>query len=564
MTEYDFDAIVVGSGMSGGWAAKEFTESGLKTLVIERGNHVEPGEDYISEFKAPWEFPYGDKVPKDIAEADWPIQKKCYAFKDSTKHFFTKDSEHKYVQDKPFDWIKSFSRGGKSKLWHRQSYRWSDHEFGANALDGHGCDWPIRYKDIAPWYDYVERFAGISGNDDGLEGFPSGVFQKPYELNAGEKYVRDRMAKAYTDRHLVIGRTAHLTEPTQEQMDLGRGQCQSRNECQRGCSFGAFFSSLSATLPAAKRTGNLTEVMDTVVHSVIYDEVTGKASGVRVIHAKSGEHRIIRARVIFMCASTLGSTQILLNSKSKTFPGGIGNSSGVLGHYLMDHLYQAGARGDIPGLEDRYYQGRRPVGVIIPRFRNIGSDKADFLRGYGFQGSASRASWKNGTGRPGIGVDYKASMRTPGKWSFGIQGSGEMLPVKENHVSLDAKQTDEFGMPLLRTSCAYGPNDEKMYDDIQKTAREILQAVGVQNVETYRRPTNPGIAIHEVGTARMGRDPKTSYLNGFNQSHEVSNLFVTDGSAFASIGWVNPSLTFMALTARAVDYAVNQMKEGVL
>lgn len=564
MSEYDFDAIVVGSGMSGGWAAKELAEKGLKTLVIERGRHIEHGEDYIHENSDIWDLPHNDKVPKDELAEHWPIQGKCYALRESTKHFFTKDSEHTYIQDKPFDWIRGFNLGGKSLLWHRHSYRLNEIDFEANKKDGHGTDWPIRYKDLAPWYDYVETFAGISGNKDGLDVLPDGKFQPPIEMNVVEKHVKKVIESKYSDRNMIMGRTAHLTEPTQEQIDLGRGACQSRNQCQRGCSYGAYFSSLSATLPAARRTGNLTEITNTVVHSVVYNPKTKKASGVRVVDAKTKEHRIIKARIVFVCASTIASAQILMNSKSDTYQNGIGNTSGVLGRYLMDHISQVGASGEMPGFEDSYYQGRRPTSAIIPRFRNYGDDKQDYLRGYIYQIRARRDSWSQTSKKAGIGADYKNSIRTPGKWTLNMGGMGEMLPHYDNHVSLDASRTDEFGVPILHTSCEFKENELKMREDIADTAVDMLTEIGAKNIRRRLNQTAPGIDIHEMGTARMGRDPKTSYLNGFNQNHEVANLFVTDGAAFPSTSCVNPSLTFMALTARAADYAVTQIKTGKL
>lgn len=561
---HEFDAIVIGSGVSGGWAAKELTEKGLKTLVVERGRPIEHGTDYITENTDVWDLNYMNEVPKDEADKHWPIQQKCYAFKDNTKHFFTKDSEHTYIQEKPFDWIKAFQLGGKSLLWHRQSYRFNEMDFEANKKDGHGVDWPVRYSDLAPWYDYVEKFAGISGSKEGLAVLPDSVFQKPIDLNAAEKFMKKNIEDHYDNRYLIIGRTAHLTEPTEEQMELGRAPCQSRNQCQRGCSFGAYFSSLSATLPAAERTGNLTIMTHSVVHSIVYDEKSGKASGVRIIDANTKETKTITARVIFTCASTLASTQILLNSKSNRYPTGIGNSSGVLGHYLMDHLSSIRAGGRIDGFEDSFYFGRRPTGIYIPRYRNVDGDKQNYLRGFGFQGGAERSGWKGQIDKVGVGADYKKSIQKPGGWYYGMTGFAEMLPYYENHMRLSETETDDYGIPLIVTSCEIGENERKMIKDMATSAREMLAVAGVKDIYVEERHYTPGIAIHEVGTACMGHDPRTSYLNGYNQSHDVPNLFVTDGSAFASESCVNPSLTFMAFTARAVDYAVKQMQQGNL
>lgn len=565
MSKHDFDVIVVGSGMSGGWAAKEFCEKGFKTLVLDRGRPQEHG-NYPTEGVAPWEMPNRGRVNSDEADQDYYMVKRCYAFDEYTKDYFINDREYpyEYPEDKPFEWIRSAKVGGKSQLWHRQSYRWGPQDFEANAKDGYGCDWPVRYGDIEPWYAYVEKFAGISGGVENMRQLPDSVFQKPHEFTPVEADARDRIEKKFPGRRIIMGRCAHLTDPTEEQMDLGRGQCQSRNECQRGCSWGGFFSSLSATLPAAERTGNLTLRSNSSVHSVIYDEATGKASGVRVVNTFTKETSIVTARVIFMCASTLASTQILLNSRSTRYPNGIGNVSGVLGHYLMDHTMGSGARGRAVGYDHYYYKGRRPTGIYIPRFMNISEPTEKYLRGFGYQGGSWRDGWRWQWNRKGLGLDLKNKLRRPGDWWFNIWGYGEMLPDYNNHVSLDFDRLDGNGMPIMKIVCEISDNDRRMHKDIRDKAVEMLTAAGLHDVQGSSNIEAPGLAIHEVGTARMGCDPKDSYLNGFNQSHEVANLFVTDGAAMASVACQNPSLTFMAFTARAADYAATQMKSGAL
>ena len=562
-----FDAIVVGSGISGGWAAKELTEKGLKTLMVERGRPVEHRKDYVGEGVKPWQMPFRGHIEKALVDEQHYVQKKCYAFNDATKHFFGNDKDYPYStpKDKPFDWIRGNQLGGKSLLWHRQSYRWSEHDFTANARDGHGVDWPIRYKDIEKWYDHVEIHAGISGSAENLEILPDSKFLPPFEMNAVEKEMKTRIEKKWKTRKLIMGRTAHLSVPAPHHTAQGRIQCQARNECQKGCSFGAYFSTQSSTLPAALATNNLTIATNSVVHSVIYDPKTNRATGVRVIDAETLETREYFAKVIFLCASTLSTTQIMLNSKSESFPTGIANSSGVLGHYLMDHLYGAGASGRVEGFEEEYYSGRRPTGLVIPRFANYSESKPNFLRGYLLTGSAMREGWDSFSQRDGFGADYKNTIRNAGSWVFNLGGSGEMLPRYENQVSLHPTLKDKWGMPQLHIECDLSENDWKMFDDIANTCAEILDAIGVKNVTKKidaKKDWHPGLAIHEMGTARMGKDPKTSVLNGWNQAHDVPNLFVTDGSSMASCASQNPSLTFMALTARAADYAVQQLKLG--
>ncbi len=556
-----YDAIVVGSGITGGWAAKELTERGLKTLLLERGRPVEHGRDYVGEHLTSWELPYRGWGDRRLYEAEYPVQSQCYAFGEDTRHFFVNDSRHPYAhdEDKPFSWIRGYQLGGRSIMWARQCYRWSDLDFEANAKDGFGADWPIRYRDIAPWYEHVESFAGISGQEEGIPQLPDGKFLPPMELNCVERAAREKIAKVFPGRVLTIGRCAVLTRDHR-----GRTACHYCGPCHRGCSTGSYFSSLSATLPAALATGNLTVRTHSIVHSVIYDEHRDRAAGVRVVDAVSKEPLEFSARLIFLCASTLGSTQILLNSSTSRFPNGLANSSGALGHYLMDHTYAAGATAEMPGFADRYYYGYRPNGFYIPRFRNVDEPHPDFLRGYGFQGGAWRESWGRGVKEPGLGAELKHSLRKPGPWRMSLGGFGECLPRFENYVDLDPERTDEWGIPLLRVHCTWSDNERRIRQDIRETAAEMLEAVGGRDILTYDRDSPPGLCIHEMGTARMGRDPSTSVLNGWCQAHEVPNLFVTDGSAMASSACQNPSITYMALTARACDYAVGEMKRGNL
>ena len=562
--QYDFDAIVVGSGMSGGHAAKEFCEKGYKTLVLDRGKPINHGS-YETEFKAPWDMEFRGKAhPENLIEEQF-IQKQCYAVDDYTKHHFINDKENPYEQEKEFTWIRSSKVGGKSLLWARQTYRWSNLDYEANKLDGHGVDWPIRYQDIEPWYDYVEPFIGIAGSEENIPHLPDSKFLPPQVMNVVEREFKANLEDKFPDRKVIHSRMAHLTKPTEEHLKLGRGQCQARSECQRGCSWGGYYSSVAASLPAAQNTGNMTLTANAQVQEVIYDKASGKARGVRYVDTVTGKSVTVTARVVFMCASTLATVQILLNSKSDTYPDGIGNTSGTLGHYVMDHNGWSSAGGTVPGHLESYYKGRRPGGIYIPRFRNVGDDKQkDFLRGYGFQGRASRGKWQSAISAEGIGEDFKNSIRDPGPWTIHLLGFGEMLPRFKNKVSLHAQKKDQWGMPLLVTNVAYGENTVKMKQDMMESAMEMLKAAGVENVRGHNKTKAPGMAIHEMGGACMGRDRKTSYLNKWNQSHEVDNLFVTDGAAFSSTSCVNPSLTFMALTARAVDYADKQIKAGKL
>jgi choline dehydrogenase-like flavoprotein len=562
-----YDAIVVGSGMTGGWAAKEFCERGMQTLMIERGRVVEHQKDYITEGKGPWEFENRTKVDNLLTEEIYSTQKKCYAFSDMTKHFFGNDKDLPYSTEEGtgFDWIRANQLGGKSLLWHRQSYRLSDFDFAANKADGHGNDWPIRYDDLKSWYSHVETFAGISGSMEGLEQLPDSEYLPPFEMTAPELHVKQKIEEQFPGRHLIMGRTAHLTKPTQLHLDQGRVTCQARNECQKGCSFGAYFSTQSSTLPAAAKTGNLSIAPNSVVHSLIYDEKTQRVKGVRVVDNDNLSTREYFAKVVFLCASTLGSAQIMLNTKTKSFPNGIANSSGVLGHYLMDHNYNAGATATIDGFEDEYFSGRRPVGILIPNFQYKPSlYKKDYIRGYGFSGGSYRESWENNAQQKGIGADYKASLTKVGKWKMKLGAQGEMLPRFDNFMALHPTKTDKWGIPLLHIDCTWSENERLMMADAEQNAVDMLTKAGLTEVESFNSVDrrNPGLAIHELGTARMGRDPKDSVLNGFNQCHDVANLFVTDGASFCSSAVQNPSLTFMAITVRAVDYCVNEIKGG--
>lgn len=558
----DFDVIVVGSGMSGGYAAKEFCEKGYKTLVLDRGEMVKHRE-YKTEGKAPWEMPFRGEVPEEF-RAEQHIQKDVYIYNDYTRHHLINDKDHPYVQEKPFIWYRSSTVGGKSLIWGRQSYRWSALDFESNKLDGNGIDWPVRYDDIAPWYDKVESFVGISGSYENLPELPDGKFLPALPLNVVERDMKKKIETAFPERHFIPARVAHLTQPTQEHLALGRGQCQARSECPRGCSFGGYYSSNSGSLPAAERTGNLTLTANAQVQSVIYDEDTGKASGVRYVDMITGKIKEVTARVVFMCASTLASIQILLNSTSNTFPKGIGNRHDVLGRYVMDHCGGGGGSGMVPGYLDDYYKGRRPGGVYIPRFRNIKKQEQAFKRGYGFQCGASRAGWHWAKNGKGIGESFKASVKQPGNWYFTLWGFGESLPDYDNRVYLHKSKKDKWGMPLLVTDVEIKANEKAMIKDMSATAVEMLEACGLTNVKGFEGEAPPGGAIHEMGGACMGHDVKTSYLNKWNQCHEVSNLFVTDGSAFSSVSCVNPSITFMAFTARAVDYADKQLSANII
>ncbi len=557
-----YDAIVIGTGITGGWAAKELCENGLETLVLERGRGIKHVSDYHTAHMDPWDFKYGNKVSREVLK-DYPEQSKSGYIREESKHWFVKDSEHPYNQDKPFVWMRGYHVGGKSIMWARQSYRMSDLDFEANLKDGISVDWPIRYKDLAPWYSYVEKHIGVSGQNEGLSQLPDGEFLPPMELSCVEEHLRDQMAKHYDDRMLTIGRTANITG---EKTFKYRGNCQHRERCIRGCPYGGYFSSLSSTLPAAQDTGNMTLRPNSIVAEIIYDPDLKKATGVKVIDAETHEETVFEARVIFTCASTIASTQILLNSRSDRFPDGLGNDSGELGHNLMDHVFGSGASGQIDGFEDKYYKGRRPNGIYIPRFQNLGDKKSkkDYLRGFGYQGRATRKGWWRTNGGLSFGSDLKKELSEPGGWEMGIGGFGECLPYHENKMYLNYDKKDQWGLPTVTFDAEYKENEHKMIKDIQVQGAEILEKAGFKNVRSGGRTDAFGLAIHECGTARMGRDPKTSILNGWNQIHTVPNVFVTDGSSLTSSACQNPSLTYMAITARAANYAVKQMRNGNL
>ena len=554
-----YDAIVVGSGISGGWAAKELTEKGLKVLMLERGKDIKHVTDYDSALKKTWEFPHRGRITNEM-KATHPVQKRDYPYTEFTPDWWVNDKECPYTEVKRFDWYRGFHVGGKSLMWGRQSYRLSDFDFEANLKDGIAIDWPIRYKDIAPWYDYAETFAGISGSMEGLPQLPDGKFLPPMELNIVEKDVAARIKSKWEHRRMIIGRVANLTEPIN-----GRGSCQYRNLCSRGCPFGAYFSTQSATLPAAVATGNLTLRPFSIVNQILYDKDKKRAKGVLVIDAETMENIEYEAKIIFVCGSTLGSTQLLLNSiEMGGLPDGLGNTSGELGRNLMDHHFRCGAGGKVEGFEDKIQYGRRANGIYVPRYRNLFGDKRDYIRGFGYQGGANRENWTRDVAELSIGASLKAEMLEPGQWSIGMGGFGEMLPYHDNRVTLDKTKTDKWGQYVLSIDCELKENEFKMRKDMMADAAEMLEAAGVKEVRSYDNGSFPGMAIHEMGTARMGNDPKTSVLNKWNQMHDVPNVFVTDGSCMTSIACVNPSLTFMALTARAADYAVNELKKGNL
>lgn len=553
-----FDAIVIGSGMAGGWAAKELCEKGLKTLVLERGREVRHIVDYTTANKHPWEFEHHGQMPLQ-ERLDNPVLARCYAFNEGTQQFMVRDKEHPYKQDKPFDWIRGYQTGGKSLLWARQVQRWSDYDFEGPARDGFAVDWPIRYKDLAPWYDYVETFVGVTGNRDGIPQLPDGVFQPAMNLNALEEHFQKNIASNYTDRQMIIGRAAHITQPTPEQLALGRGKCMHRDLCYRGCPFGAYFSANSATLPAAARTKKMTLRPDSVVESIIYDEKKQKATGVRVIDKNTKEVTEYYAKVIFVNAACLNTNLVLLNSKSNRFPNGLGNDNGLLGKYVAFHNYRGHAYAEFDGLQDKYYVGKRPNGPYVPRFRNVQKQETDFLRGYALSGGAGRQSW--GRGGDGFGASLKEELTEPGKWTFGLQHMGETIPKETNRVFLDANDKDEWGMPILHTDISYDDNDEKMLKDFFVQASEMFDKAGFKNIYTGDSHQAPGLDIHEMGGVRMGKDPKTSLLNEWNQLHSCKNVFVTDGASMTSTSTQNPSLTYMAITARAANYAVEALKK---
>lgn len=556
--ENTYDAIVIGSGVSGGWAAKELTEKGLKVLMLDKGKQLEHVKDYDTAMKDPWEFPHRGRIT-EAQKATHPYLKRDYPYSEHNEKFWINDSKSPYTEEKRFDWYRPDIVGGKSIMWGRQSYRWSDLDFEANLKDGIAVDWPIRYKDVKPWYEYVEKFVGISGQAENLPQLPDSLFMPPMEMNCVEKDVADKVKKSFNGRVITMGRVANITQALPGQ---ARTVCQFRNLCSRGCPFGAYFSTQSSTLPAAMATGNLTLRPDSIVNSIIYDEKLGKATGVKVIDKNTKEMTEYYAKIFFVNGSTLGTTFVLLNSMSSRFPNGLGNDSGVLGKYLMDHHFRTGASGRAEGFDDKYYFGRRANGIYVPRYQNIGSDKRDYLRGFGYQGGASRSGWSRGIAEMGVGKDFKEMLTEPGNWSMGLGGFGECLPYEDNYVQLDNSKKDDWGQPVLKFHADFKENEMKMRKDMMNDAAEMLEAAGIKDVKTYDNGSFPGMAIHEMGTARMGRDPKTSVLNGNNQLHAVKNVFVTDGASMTSASCVNPSLTYMALTARAADFAVKELKKG--
>lgn len=559
MANQEYDAIVVGSGISGGWAAKELTEKGLKVLLLERGQNVEHVKDYKSATLPPWEIPHRGRRTVALME-NHPNLRRDYVLNELNLDWWAHETPHPYIEKKPFTWFRGYQVGGRSLLWGRQSYRWSDLDFEANLKEGIAIDWPIRYKDVAPWYSYVEKFAGISGSKDGLAVLPDGEFQKPMELNCVEKDVAERIKNHYGGTRLMtIGRVANITEPLE-----GRVNCQYRNKCSLGCPFGGYFSTQSSTLPAALKTGNLTLRPWSIVTKLLYNKDTQKATGVEVVDTESKERIEYKSKIVFLCASAFHSTAILMRTATDIWPDGLGSSSGELGHNVMDHHFRAGANGIMDGYEDKYYFGRRPTGIYIPRFQNIGGDKREYLRGFGYQGAASRSGWSRNIAELNFGAPLKEALSEPGPWSMGITAFGETLPYHENTIKLSKTELDKWGEPVLEMDAEIKENEKKMRVDMMNEAAEMLEAGGLRDVKTFDTGYTFGQGIHEMGTARMGRDPKTSVLNGNNQVWEAKNVFVTDGACMTSSAAPNPSLTYMALTARAAHFAVDELKKGNL
>jgi choline dehydrogenase-like flavoprotein len=553
----EYDAIVIGSGISGGWAAKELCEHGLRTLVLERGRGVEHVKDYPTMNLAPWELPHRGALPRQLAKEN-PLISRAAGYGEDTAHFFVKDADHPYVQEKPFDWVRGYQVGGKSLIWGRACQRWSPNEFVSPARDGYGIDWPIRYEDVAPWYSHVEKFVGVCGNKDGIAAMPDGEFLPPFDFNCVEKHLSDSLRKHYGDRYVVQGRWAHLSQPAPIHLEQGRGRCQARNLCMRGCPFGGYFSSNASTLPWAAKTGNLTVRPHSVVHSIVYDEKAGRATAVRVIDAVSHAVTEFRARVIFVNASALNSTLVLLNSTSSRFPHGLGNDSGTLGKYVCFHDYRASANGSVDGFEDQYFYGRNPTECILANFRNLGKHDMDFVGGYTTFTGAYRV--RGAPTEERVGGEYKDAQARPGPWGIYMYMQGETIPKHANHVRLHASRTDQWGIPLLVTSVGYDDNDERMVRDWRAQAEEMLGVAGCRDVETRDNRQAPGLDIHEMGGCRMGRDPRTSLLNAWNQLHACPNVFVTDGACMTSTGNQSPSILYMALTARAASHAAAELK----
>lgn len=559
MSENSFDAIVVGSGISGGWAAKELTERGLKTIMLERGRNIEHIKDYVNANKNPWDFPHRGGRTQEMIK-DYPVLKRDYPLNETNLDFWVNEEESPYVETKRFDWYRGYQVGGRSLMWGRQSYRMNAMDFEANAKEGIGVDWPIRYNDIAPWYSYVEKFAGINGNKDGWATLPDGEYLPAMPLNCVEQDIADKINKAYKGkRTMIAGRSANLTVPHENRI-----KCQYRDKCWLGCPFGAYFSTQSATLPAAMATGKLTLRPFSIVTEIIYDKDTKKAKGVKVLDANTNQTYEFYAKIVFLCASTFNSTWILMNSATDLWPEGLGSSSGELGHNVMDHHFRSGAGGMLEGFEDKYVYGRKPNGVYIPRFRNALGDKRDYVRGFGYQGGAGREGWGRNTNELGIGVSLKEKLTEPGAWYMGLNGFGEMLPYHENKIFLDKKMKDKWGLPVLNMDCELKDNEAKMRIDMMNDAAEMLEKAGLKEIKPFNNNYGIGQAIHEMGTARMGRDSKTSVLNGNNQVWDCKNVFVTDGACMTSSSCVNPSLTYMALTARAADFAVAELKKNNL
>lgn len=562
-----FGAIVIGSGISGGWAAKELCEQGVKTLVLERGRPIEHIKDYPTATMNPWDFKYRGRLPDDFLDRN-PLISRAAGYGEDTAHFFIQDADHPYVQEKPFDWIRGYQVGGKSIIWGRACQRWSDFEFTAPARFGYGLDWPIRYADVAPWYSHVEKFIGVCGQKDGLEAMPDGEFMKPFDLNCVEAHVQQQLNTHYKDRHIVHARWAQLTEPQPVHYQQGRAGCQARNQCMRGCPYGGYFSSVSSTLPWAQKTGNLTIRPFSVVHSIIYDEsktgTPGKAVGVRVIDTNTHQTIDYYARIIFLNASALNSNLILLNSKSRRFPNGLGNDSGLLGKYVAFHNYRASVSAAMDGFEDKYYYGRNPTEPILVNYRNLHKQDTDYVGGFTTFMGAYRPRGAAEENTPLFGAAYKESLTNPGGWRTYMYMQGETIPKASNHVRLSATETDQWGIPLLVASVGYDDNDEKMVADFLTQSADMLAKAGCKDIQQHDSKQAPGLDIHEMGGVRMGRDPKTSLLNAWNQLHACPNVFVTDGACMTSTGNQSPSILYMALTARAATHAVEEMKKGNL